>query len=55
VATYWVVDADAWVVEVWHPGDQRPEIVTDALRWRVSPEANELVIDLRQIFEALPE
>jgi Uma2 family endonuclease len=55
VATYWVVDADAWVVEVWHPGDQRPEIVTDVLRWRVSPEAHDLLIELGEIFGSLPE
>jgi Uma2 family endonuclease len=54
VATYWVVDPDAELVEVWHPGDERPEIVTDLLRWRVAPDAEELVIDLRAMFTTLP-
>ncbi len=54
VATYWVIDADAELVEVWHPRDERPEIVTDALRWQVAPEAEELVIDLKDFFRALP-
>ena len=31
VATYWIVDPDARVVQVWHPDDERPEIVTDLL------------------------
>jgi Uma2 family endonuclease len=50
VATYWIVDPDARVVEVWHPGDDRPEIVTETLRWRLSPEAEELVIVLEDVF-----
>lgn len=51
VATYWVVDPDARVVEVWRPEDERPEIVTDVLTWRVTPEAPELAVELREIFE----
>jgi Uma2 family endonuclease len=54
VATYWVVDPDARLVEVWHPEDDRPEIVTDAVRWRVAPEAEELAIALAEVFEDLP-
>lgn len=54
VVTYWVVDADARLVEVWHPGDERPEIVTDVLRWRVTPEAPELAIALAELFSGLP-
>jgi len=54
VATYWVVDPDARVVEVWRPNDSRPEIVTDALRWRVAPEARHLVIDVPTLFNNLP-
>ena len=55
VAAYWIVDPDARLGEVWHPEDARPEIVTDTLRWRVTPEAPELVIDLGELFRALPE
>jgi Uma2 family endonuclease len=54
VATYWTVDIDARLAEVWHPGDDRPEIVTDVLRWRVTPDAAELEIHLEEVFRALP-
>jgi Uma2 family endonuclease len=54
VAAYWVVDADARLVEVWRPDDDRPEIVTGSLRWRVAPDAAELVIDLAGLFADLP-
>ncbi len=50
VATYWVVDPDARLVEVWHPEDDRPEIVTDVLRWRIRPDAPELEITLEDVF-----
>ncbi len=51
VDTYWIVDPDAAVVEVWRPDDERPEIVTDALRWRVGTEAQELEIELAEVFK----
>ena len=55
VGTYWIVDPDARLVEVWHPDDERPEIVTDVLRWRVASGAEELVMDLEKLFQGLPE
>jgi Uma2 family endonuclease len=54
VAAYWVVDPDARVVEVWRPDQDRPEIVTDVLRWRVTPEASDLVIEVPNLFIGLP-
>jgi len=54
VATYWVVDPDARLVEVWTPGDERPEIVTGVLRWRVAGEAHELAIGLADLFAGPP-
>jgi Uma2 family endonuclease len=55
VGTYWVVDPDARLVEVWHPEDTRPEIVTDALTWRVTPDAEEMAISVGELFKGLPE
>jgi Uma2 family endonuclease len=50
VPTYWVVDPDAALVEVWTPADDRPRIVTDMLTWRWDAEAPELRIALDGLF-----
>ena len=55
VATYWMVDPSAELVEVWHPQDERPEIVSDTLRWRVSPDSPEVAITLADVFAELPQ
>jgi Uma2 family endonuclease len=55
VATCWIVDPDARLVEVWHPEGARPEIVTDRLKWRVAPDLEELTIELGEVFGRLPE
>jgi Uma2 family endonuclease len=50
VPTYWIVDRDARLVEVWHPDDDRPEIVTDVLRWRIRADTPALEIALEDLF-----
>ncbi len=55
VATYWVVDHEAGVVEIWEPGDERPRIEAERLTWRVTPDAPEVTIDLVELFRGLPE
>jgi Uma2 family endonuclease len=54
VETYWVVDADRAAVEIWHPGEELPEIATRVLPWRVTPDAPELDLDLVRLFARLP-
>lgn len=54
VRTYWIVDPDAELVEVWRPRDSRPDIVTDVLHWRITPEASALEIHLAEVFAGLP-
>ncbi len=55
VATYWVVDIDATMVEVWHPADERPEIATDMLTEREWHGSEELRVDLAELFSNLPQ
>ncbi len=50
VDEYWIVDADAWCVERWRRGDERPEIVTDTLAWRPEGAEAALVIDVPALF-----
>lgn len=50
VSTYWVVDADAALVEVWRPDDERPTIVADVLTWRWRADAPECRITLAELF-----
>lgn len=54
VATYWIVDHEAGVVEVWHPRDVRPEIVTRTLHWRVTNEAADCTLEIDQFLAHLP-
>lgn len=49
VSHYWVVDADAGLVEVWRPEDERPRIVTEALLWRAEGAAADLRVDVKEL------
>jgi Uma2 family endonuclease len=55
VETYWIVDPDAQLVEVWHPADDRPAIETDVVRWSLTADAPALAIVLAELFGGLPE
>lgn len=50
VAEYWVIDAEHRFVERWRPGDDEPEVVTEALRWAPREGAEALVIALPPYF-----
>jgi Uma2 family endonuclease len=54
VETYWIVDPDAALVEVWHPSDERPEIVTEVLRWHGESRADAFEMNLSSLFGDLP-
>ncbi|HXT16453.1 MAG TPA: Uma2 family endonuclease [Gemmatimonadaceae bacterium] len=34
VADYWIVDGWSRTFELWHPDDERPEVVSETLMWR---------------------
>jgi Uma2 family endonuclease len=50
VATYWIVDPDARLVEAWTPASLVAAQVRDELRWRVEAAAPELVIPVGRLF-----
>jgi Uma2 family endonuclease len=53
VAEYWIVDADAWVIERWRPGDQRPEVLSERLDWLYGGATAPLAIDLPSFFATI--
>ncbi len=50
VPDYWIVDADARVLERWRPGDDRPEILDEQLVWQPARDVPALIIDLPPYF-----
>jgi hypothetical protein len=40
--------------EQWQPGDERPLVVVDTLRWRVTPDAPVAAIEVPALFYSLP-
>lgn len=51
VPEYWVVDLDAWMIEVWTRGRDTPSVTRDALRWRPEGAKSGLLIDLPTFFQ----
>lgn len=50
IPEYWIVDADARLVERWRPEDERPEILTERLEWHPDPSRPPLVIAVTELF-----
>lgn len=55
VPEYWVVDVDARLVERWRPDDERPEILSDVLKWQPDRGCAPLLIDLPAYFAEVLE
>ena len=56
VPEYWIMDLEARVIERWHPGDERPEILAETVNWLCEAGVAPLVIDLPEFFaEVLDE
>jgi Uma2 family endonuclease len=51
IAEYWIVDLDARLVERWQPLDERPEMITDTLRWQPDAALPPLMLELPPLFE----
>jgi Uma2 family endonuclease len=50
VPEYWIADLDARLVERWRPGDERPEVVSEALVWEAPGLPSPVRLDLPPIF-----
>jgi Uma2 family endonuclease len=53
VPTYWIVDVDARLVEIWTPEAERPIIATESVTWQPDANAPALTIDLVAYFRAV--
>lgn len=50
VPDYWIVDADARLVERWRPEDERPEVADGELLWHPAGVTEPLRLDLAGLF-----
>ena len=55
IPEYWIVDLDARAIERWRPGDERPEILDQQLRWQAAGTGEPLELDLVQLFQQIWE
>ena len=53
VPTYWIVDPDQRLIEVWQPGDKLPTTVTDRVTWIPSSSYATLTIELDELFRSI--
>jgi len=55
VPDYWIVDGDAEVFEVWHPADERPEIVDGRAIWLPAGAPVSFELDVREFFASVAD
>ena len=55
IAEYWIVDPSSRLIERWTPTDDRPEIITETLRWSPAGSTAALEIDVATLFTDLPD
>jgi Uma2 family endonuclease len=52
---YWIVDLDARLIERWHPGDERPEVLDTTLTWQPAGSRDALTLDVAAFFRDVLE
>jgi Uma2 family endonuclease len=55
VPTYWVVDGDAEVFEIWHPGDARAMVADDRLTWWPAGASAPFELDVKRFFASVAD
>lgn len=52
VPEYWIIDADARAIEIWHPSDERAALVDDRLVWWPEGASSPFELNVRAFFDA---
>ena len=55
VPDYWIVDLDARLFERWAPGDERPELLTEALVWHPAGATTPFTMEIPSYFAGIFE
>ena len=55
VPAYWIVDPDGESVEIWRPGDDRPEVRDDEVTWQPAGAALPFRLDIRAFFSEVSD
>jgi len=55
VPVYWIVDPDGESVEIWRPGDDRPEVRDDDVTWEPAGSAQPFRLDIRAFFSEVSD
>ena len=56
IAEYWIVDPNSRLIERWMAADERPEIITEMLRWSPAGSNAALEVDVTSLFaDLLPD
>jgi len=50
VPVYWIVDPDGESIEVWRPGDERPEVSDERVTWQPEGAQTPFELDVRRFF-----
>jgi Uma2 family endonuclease len=53
VPDYWIIDADARLIERWTSGDDRPELITETLVWQPRGASAPFTLELGPFFETV--
>ncbi|HEY4217372.1 MAG TPA: Uma2 family endonuclease [Gemmatimonadaceae bacterium] len=48
--SYWIIDGEAELFEIWHPGDERPALVDGPFIWNPTGATEPLLVDVARFF-----
>ena len=55
VPAYWIVDPDGESIEIWRPGEERPEVRDDETAWQPEGAAQAFHLDIKEFFSEVSD